>query len=236
MTDTSKHLKKARVHVAGLGRIGSSIVLALEAAGVGYISGNDPQRFEKEQLASCVFSRRSDIGRAKAHVLERFLDGRTGFTFEGIVAPNESRNIEDFLRQADLVISCANDLHARLHIERSAVRLRKPSIQACAQDARQSLGGLISIWTPEAHSSCFGCLMPNSPSFARGEVLMPSVTGTIANLASLFAIELLSRRTTVFVEQANVFAVDLKRQAIERLSVAEVCFGRSDPDGTDLKI
>jgi molybdopterin/thiamine biosynthesis adenylyltransferase len=212
-------LHVARVHIGGTGRIGTAIVLGLHAAGVGEISFNDPQNFEEEQLDACVFSRRSDLGRPKVHVLARFLDGRPRSIFVPIVAPNESPELAPYLERADLIVSCANQLDARFHLEREAVRLGKPSIQASAQDGREARGGLVSIWCPGADCSCFGCMLPARPSFRRGEILMPSVTSTIAGVAAHITVQMLGPHAKRFAHEHNLFAVDLDHLAIWPMSV-----------------
>ncbi len=213
-------LRHARVHVGGTGRIGSGVILGLHAAGVGEISCNDPQLFEREQLESCVFSRPSDLGRPKVHVLERFLDGRADFAFTPIVARNQSLKVRPYLEQAHVIVSCANDLSARLYLERMAIRLGKPCVQACAQDARTAMGGLISVWVPEANCSCFGCLFPDSnQTFRRGEILLPTVTASIGALAAQIAVELLGSKPTHCAETHNLFPLDLKTHRMEAISV-----------------
>ncbi len=209
MKTATDRLRKARVHIGGVGRIGTSIALALHAAGVGEISCNDPQNFEEEQLEVCTFARGSDLGRPKVHVLERFLDGRPGLNLMPIVAPNQSRKVRPFLEQAEVIVSCANNLAARLYLERMAVRLGKPCVQACAQDARIALGGLVSVWAPGANYSCFGCLFPNAKEDPpRNEILLPTVTGTIAAFAAHQIVEVLQGNSS-FAWSANVFSLDL---------------------------
>ena len=88
MEPFAERLGKARVHIGGIGRIGTNVAIALHEDGVGEISCNDPQNFEEEQLKVCGFSRRSDLSRPKVHVLERFFDGRPNFVFTPIVEPN----------------------------------------------------------------------------------------------------------------------------------------------------
>ena len=154
MPDQSRELlRRARVHIAATGRVGTAIALGLHTAGAGVISANDHQRFEQEQLETCVFSRTSDLGRFKVHVLERFFDGRPGSVFLPVVGRNEARSVWPYLEQADLIISCANSFPARLFIEQAAVNLRKPCVQACVQDGRTALGGVVTLWAPEANCS-----------------------------------------------------------------------------------
>ena len=221
-TVRAEKLRTARVHIGGLGRIGTHIAIALQEADVGTVSGNDPQMFEQEQLTACGFSRHSDLGRAKAHVVERYFDGRAGFTFLPVVAPNQSKIVLAYLEAADVIVSSANNLDARLHLERAAVRLGKPSIQACAQDARQSLGGLVTRWLPAGGASCFGCLFHgNRQTIRRGEILLPAVTNAVAGIAAHAVVEtLLSRESNG--SQPNVTLLDLRKLSMETMRVAAV--------------
>ena len=220
MKAATDRLAKARVHICGTGRIGTHIAMALHESGVGEISCNDPQRFESEQLEVCAFSRRSDLGREKVYVLERFLDGRPSFVFHPIAAPNESPKVQPYLERADLIVSCANNLAARLHLERMAVRLSKPSIQVCVQDGRNALGGLVSLWAPGADDSCFGCLFPDpGQRFRRGEVLAPTVTRLVASVAAHLVVEILTGRAVEIARSSNVFRVDIGAYKLEPMLV-----------------
>lgn len=215
-------LRNTHVHIGGMGRIGTNIALALHEAGVGTISANDPQTFEREQLKVCGFSRESDLGRAKVHVLDRYFDGRPGFTFIPIVAPNHCDAVFPYLKAADVIVSSANNLPARLHLERAAVQLGKPSIQACVQDAREALGGVITRWAPKSRGACFGCLFQNpKQGFRRSEILLPVVVKTIASLAAHLVTETLLCRGEK-KELGNILVVDMARTTMERLSVKAV--------------
>jgi molybdopterin/thiamine biosynthesis adenylyltransferase len=221
MSPNDPRLAKARVHIGGAGRVGTAVALALQASGVGRVSCNDPQALDEEQLHCCVFSRRSDVGRPKVHVLQQLFDGRPGFIFEPVVAPNESAQVTPWVEQADVVVCCANQLPARLHLERTAIALRKPSVQASVQDGRRALGGMISAWVPDADCCCFGCLFPNpNMRFSRDEVLLPTVTTAIGSIAAQRIIDLLiNNRTPAIASRPNLLIVDLARYAIEQLSV-----------------
>ena len=123
-------LANYRVHIGGCGRVGTSVVLARHAAG----NCNDPQVFEEEQLGANVFSRRSDLGRPKVDVLARLLDGREGLVFEPLAAPNESAKVMPLLEKADIIVSAANQLPARLRLERAAIALQKPVVSMAAKN------------------------------------------------------------------------------------------------------
>jgi molybdopterin/thiamine biosynthesis adenylyltransferase len=220
MPPNDPRLANARVHIGGAGRVGTAVALALQASGVGCVSCNDPQVFGEEQLPCYVFSRRSDVGRPKVHVLRDLFAGRPGFVFEPVVAPNESGQVIPYVEQADVVVCCANRLPARLHLERTAMALKKPSVQAGVQDGRRSLGGIISSWVPDADCCCFGCLFPNpNLRFARGERLVPTVTTAIGTIAAQRIIDLLVNRTPASAGRPNLLIIDLASYAIEKLSV-----------------
>lgn len=219
MQEHSNALAQASVHIGGMGRIGTSIALALHAAGVGEISCNDPQNFEEEQFSVCVYSRRSDIGRPKAHVLERFMDGRPNLNLTSIVARNQSPLVMPYLEKATVIVSCANSLAARLYLERMAIRLRKPCVQAAVHDARTAIGGVVTVWRQGAKCSCFGCLFPGRKHFSqRGEVLLPTVTGTIATLAAHVIRDLLLNKRSN-ARWKNAIFMNLQDGSMERLAV-----------------
>lgn len=213
-------LRGARVHIGGMGRIGTTVALALHEAGVGEISGNDPQKFEEEQLQVCGFSRRSDLGRPKVHVLERYFAGRPNFVFTPVVGANQSPAVKPYIERADVIVSCANQLHARLCLERMGVRLGKPIIQACAQDARQARGGIISVWMPGTDCSCFGCLFSGRKQQSRrGEVLIPTVTRVLGSLAAGIVVGILGGTFQDRSNGQNVFAIDLLSHRMDPLAI-----------------
>lgn len=211
-------LARARVHIGGTGRVGTAIALALHAAGVRQISCNDPQTFEEEQLGCMVFSRRSDLGRPKVHVLERFFDGRPGIVFEPLVARNESPKVRPLLERADVIVSAANKLSARLFLERAAIDLSKPVVQASVQDGRRERGGVVSVWMPGVDRACFGCLFPRPKGpFPRNEVLPPAATLAVAAIAAQRVLDLLSGQASL---TPNLTIIDLARYAMEAIPVS----------------
>ncbi len=219
MKRSNSRLRSAHVHVGGCGRIGSAVVLALHAAGVGKISCNDPQMLEEEQLGPFVFSRRSDLGQPKVHVLERFLNGRPNLEFVPIVARNQATIVKPYIEQTSILVSCANRMDARVYLEGEAVRLRKPIIQASVQDARISLGGTITLWHPHSSCSCFGCFGTEPGSESRNELLLPSVTSAIGTLAAHLAVLILGPNTVGCVTRHNVYTLDFENLLVEPISV-----------------
>jgi molybdopterin/thiamine biosynthesis adenylyltransferase len=212
-------LRRARVHISGTGRIGTWVALNLAGAGIGYVSANDPQAVEPENLGACVFARKRDLGRAKVIMLARALDGRPDFVFEPLVARIESDIVDPYIQRADLVISCANTLQGRLAADRKAIRYGKPVLQVAAFDGRESLGGLITVRLPENRSACFGCYFSDNRQFPRGEGLLSTVTATLAAIGATMAVQILTGIRSEFLKQHNLFLFDLETYQMEALAI-----------------
>ncbi|MBZ5565098.1 MAG: ThiF family adenylyltransferase [Acidobacteriia bacterium] len=229
-----KRLRHARVHISGTGRIGGSLAIRLAEAGVGRVSANDPQKIEQENFGAWAFVRRPDLGKEKVNVLASFFAGRPHFLYEPLIAPTESRQVDSHIQRADLVISCANTVEARLAAERKAIHYRKPILQVAAFDGRRHLKGVITLRLPENRgSACFGCCLNEKQEFPRGEGLLTTVTSSLAAIASNMAVELLSGVHSDFLRQHTLFWIDLEEYRIEAISVkrrpeCKVC-GRTRP-------
>src|SRR5439155_2741880 len=215
-----ERLGHAHIHIAGAGRIGSSLAIHLAGAGVGYVSANDPQNVELENLGAWAFARPPDLGKEKVMILSKYFQGRTDFSFEPLVEPAESKRVDPYIERAQLVISCANTVEGRLAAEREAIRYGKPAIQVAAFDGRGRLGGLVALRLPENRwSACFGCHLNDKQKFPRGEGLLATVTSTLAAMAANMAVQLLTGGQAEFLREHNLFLIDLHTYAIEALAV-----------------
>jgi molybdopterin/thiamine biosynthesis adenylyltransferase len=226
-----RRLRQSRVIVFGTGRAGSSVVVGLHAAGLGIIDGVDPQRIEAEQIGPSFFARKRDVGTPKAVALARYLNRRHMGRVNGIFGDVE-RTPLDRIRQASLVISCANTIPARIAAERKAIQAGVPILQVAAFDGREQLGGMITLRHPaNQHLACYACIASkdDQPPTGRDGLLTP-VTAVLGNVAAHFATLLLTGCRDRDLLMHNVFVLDLERLLLERISVArrggcEVCGG-----------
>lgn len=213
-------LRSSRCHVSGTGRIGTAVIMNLLATGLPHISANDPQVVESENIGQFVFARIPDVGKPKVQVLERFLDGRSDFVFEPVVSVTESDAVDQYFMRADLIISCANSLRARLAAERKAIELHKPVMQVSAFDGREQLGGLVTIRLPENRwSACFGCYCDQTRKCPRGEGLLSTATATLAAVAANMAVELLTDTRAEFLKEHNCHFLNLESYCLVSLAV-----------------
>ena len=214
-----ERLRQARVHAVGAGRIGAMLALNLAAAGVGYVSSNDPQQVEPDNLNSCVFLP-ADIGEEKVRVLEQRLESRQNFEFQPVPLPIEANEVDEYISAANLVVCCANTVVARVATEQKAFRWGKPSMQVAAFDGRDCLGGLIAVrLTENPWSACARCCIDPSQNWTISGALLSTVTSALAAIAANMAVAILSGVRTPVFRDKNVFYVDLETYGIEALAV-----------------
>lgn len=214
-------LKETRVHIAGLGGLGNLMALFLSTAGVGYISANDPQRLERENLGRFVCGDDADIGRYKTDAAARFLHRNRYLAFEPVVAGNESGNVNHLYARADWIFSCANTIPARIAAACKAVRLGKPIIDVGVADGRQSLAGSIKYWLPECAdwSACPACYLEPDTTIARNEGLLFTVLAAAAALAAHVFVSLVTGIDTGYLRTHNYLEFEMGRCEIGSLAV-----------------
>ena len=201
----------------------------MHAAGLGIIVGVDPQRIQAEQIGPSFFARKRDIGTPKAVALARYLNRRHMGRVTGIFGDVEHTPL-DWIRQASLVISCANTIPARIEAERKAILAGVPILQVAAFDGREQLGGMITLWHPaHQHLACYACVASRDAQTPTGrDGLLTPVTAVLGNVAAHFATLLLTGRRDHDLLMHNVFILDLERLLLERIAVArrdgcEIC-------------
>jgi len=129
-------LERAHVLVAGAGAIGNEAAKLLALLGIGRITIVDMDRIEHSNLARTVLFREDDVGRPKAEVAaERVRELAPGARVEAIAGDVERDIGLGRVREADAILGCLDNLHARVALNRAAQRARRPWIDA-AIDAR----------------------------------------------------------------------------------------------------
>ena len=214
-----ERLRQARVHVVGVGRVGSSLTQCLAGAGVGALSSNDHQAVEPDNLNSFGFSS-ADIGSKKVKAVSRRLALRDHSRFRWIALPVEADEVDPYIEASDLVICCANTVTGRIAAEQKAVRYGKPTMQVGVFDGRDCLGGMIALRLPDnPWSACAGCYLDPDRNGNTAGGLLSTVASTLAAIAANMAVAILSGVRTQMFREKNLFYVDLETYAIDALAV-----------------
>ena len=216
-----RKLQKTRVHIAGLGGLGNLLALFLSTAGVEYISANDPQRLERENLGRFVCGEEADVGRYKVDAAARFFHRNRYLAFEPVVGKNEWVSVTSLYERADWIFSCANTIPARVAAARMAIKLGKPIIDVGISDGKKSLAGSIKYWLPECAdwSACPACHLVVNGATPRDEGLLFTVLVTTASLAMHVFVSLATELDTDSSMAHNYLTIDLRKLQVERLAV-----------------
>ena len=109
-----KRIKAARVVVAGVGALGSSVIQYLAAAGVGNIKAVDFDEVKLENLQSQVIHTSRDINRPKvASAKDKVKNINKNILFEAENLKLDAENILQVIDGYDLVIDCTDNYKAR---------------------------------------------------------------------------------------------------------------------------
>jgi molybdopterin/thiamine biosynthesis adenylyltransferase len=214
-------LQKARVHIAGFGGLGNLLALFLSTAGVAYISANDPQRLERENLGRFVCGEEADVGRYKVDAAARFFHRNRYLTFEPVVGKNESASVRSLYERADWIFSCANTIPARVAAARMAVELKKPIIDVGVSDGRKSLAGTIKYWLPDCAdwSACPACYLDPNAAIYRHEGLLFTVLASVSALAAHVFVAIMTGVDAAMARARNYLTVEIGKSQVEALAV-----------------
>ena len=158
-----RKLEEARVAIVGAGGLGSPAAFYLAAAGVGTLVLADDDVVERSNLQRQILHTDDRIGISKlesaAHTLTA-LNPRT--RIGGIPERVTSRNVEDLLEGADVVIDGADNFPARYLLNDACVKLRKPLVYG----AVHRFEGQVSVFDAGRRrgiAPCYRCLFPQPP-------------------------------------------------------------------------
>lgn len=213
---------KRRIHLAGLGRVGSATIDALIRAGFRYFSGNDPQTVDHE-AAEAILSYAAHHDKTKAEATRLRLKAYPGVTFTGVSAPNESPLVDPFINAADIVICGANTVAGRRAAAEKAIAANNPLVDVSLADAREGIGGFVKVWLPEnaEWSACPACWLTDAEEPPRGELLLGSVAGYVGAIVAQLITQYVFDLDAAVVRRHSFFVVDAAAHHIERYAVAK---------------
>lgn len=160
--DAQRRLADAHVVVLGAGGLGSAVVPALVAAGIGRITLVDDDRVEVTNLHRQVLHAPADVGRPK---VESAADAASALspetTFVPVVARFDEGHADELLADADLVIDGTDDILTRYVADDAAARAGIPLVWGSAA----KFSGQVGVsW--EARGLSYRDLFPEPPADA----------------------------------------------------------------------
>lgn len=154
-------LKQSHALIIGAGGLGSPVSLYLAAAGVGKLTIVDHDIVDITNLQRQIIFSTEQVGKSKALCArDRLLALNPEISVEAIVAPFQTSNADELIKQADLIIDCTDNFTTRYLINDTCITHKKPWIFASIYQ----FSGQCALFTNKGDNACFRCLFPESPS------------------------------------------------------------------------
>jgi adenylyltransferase/sulfurtransferase len=182
-----RRLKEARIAVIGAGGIGSAVIPALAAAGVGALTIVDCDVVEQSNLQRQPLFRERDTGYSKADLALQFVQRLNRFVKANPVQERiGAENARELLADHDLVIDGSDNFATRLAVSDACVALGVPLLSAAAVQFQ----GQVGLFRDRPCYRCFvGDAFDADDCDNCAELgVLGALTATVGSFAALLAI------------------------------------------------
>ena len=226
-----EQLLAAHALVIGMGGLGAPLALYLAAAGVGKLTIVDDDRVEASNLQRQIIHTTEDIGRTKvASAKTSLAELNPGCVVTAIEQRIEGKELEELVRNADIVLDGTDNFVTRYAINAACVASNTPLVSGAAIRWE----GQVAVFDfRDATAPCYACLHPDvgatsDLSCADNGVAAP-VVGLIGSMQALEALKLLTGTGESL--SGYVLVMDAKFQQWQKLKLSkskncEVCAER----------
>jgi adenylyltransferase/sulfurtransferase len=216
-----ERLMNSRVTLCGVGALGTVLANTLVRAGVGHVRIIDRDFVEPSNLQRQVLFDESDVtnnlpkAEAAATKLRQI---NSGVTVEAVVADIDRTNVEEFCRDADLILDGTDNFEVRYTINDAAIKLNKPWVYGGAVGVEGMTMTIIPGETP-----CLRCVFEQSPG--PGEVgtcetagVLGPIVGIVASFQATEALKILAGK----VEAINreLYILNIWENTSRRVKIA----------------
>lgn len=217
--DGQKKLMESTVVIIGLGALGTVCANNLCRAGVGHIKLIDRDYVEISNLQRQTLYDEMDVLNEKPKVIAAYDHLRrinSSVTVEPIIAHIGQVNIEEMIRNSDLVLDCTDNFETRYLINEACHKQRVPWIYCGAIGSNCMTMNIIPNQTP-----CFMCFAGENDNLHNGDTcstigVLNMVTGIAASYQSAEAIKILLKSEDV---RTTMLYMDIWDSATEYIEV-----------------
>lgn len=157
--DGQKKLKRARVLIAGIGGLGSSISIYLTAAGVGRLILVDSDIVELSNLNRQVLHWDKDVGKSKVRSAEEKLRGlNPEVDIEALSAKIDEGSVFELARNVDVIVDAMDNFETRYLLNRVALKRGVPMVHGGVR----GFDGQVTTIVP-GETACLRCIFPKAP-------------------------------------------------------------------------
>ncbi len=214
-------LAKSRATIVGCGALGTVVANNLTRAGVGYLRIIDRDLVELSNLQRQVLFDEEDAEKGLPKAIaaaEKLRKVNSTIQIEGVVTDVHRRNIEDLIRDADVVVDATDNFETRFLLNDACFKHDKPWIYGAAI---AGYGMTMNVFPRK--SPCFRSIVSTLP--AAGSVdtcdtvgVLNAITGVVASVQSNEAIKILVGGRA---EGGELIAIDLANNSFEKIRVKE---------------
>jgi molybdopterin-synthase adenylyltransferase len=184
-----RRLKSVTAVVTGVGGLGGTAALYLAVAGIGKLILVRGGELRLDDMNRQILMTHDTVGQPRVFQAKETLEKiNPDVEIEAVFDYVTPENVDSLVRSADLALDCAHNFTERDLLNEACVRQRKPMIEA-AMDGMQAY---LTTIVP-GQTGCLSCLFPEKPEWdRRGFSVLGAVSGTLACLAALEAIKLIT--------------------------------------------
>ncbi len=216
-------LKAASVLVSRIGGVGGTVAYYLAAAGIGKLVLAHGGNVKPSDLNRQLLMTSNWLGKPRSESSpKRLADLNPNVEVASVSENINEENVDSLVEQVDIVVDAAPLFPERFAMNRACVQQRKPLIESAMFDFDAQLTTIIPGKTP-----CLACLYPeNPPNWKREFPVFGAVSGTIAALAAVEVIKLVTGVGETLQGKmlwANMRTMDFRKLPIARRGDCPVC-------------
>jgi len=182
-------LKSSTVLVTGVGGLGGTVAVYLAVAGIGKLVLVRGGNLRLDDMNRQILMTDDWVGKLRVVKAKETLKAlNPDVEIEAIAEYVTPENVDDLVQGSDLALDCAHNFTERNLLNQACVKARKPMVEAAMNGMEAYLTTIIP-----GKTGCLSCIFPEKPDWdRRGFGVMGAVSGTLACLAALEAIKVLT--------------------------------------------
>ena len=220
-----RKIRNTTVAIVGIGALGSVSSELLCRSGIGKLILIDRDFVDLTNLQRQVLYEESDIGRPKAMAAEEHLKRiNSEIKIESHVIDLNFRNIENILKEADIIIDGTDNLETRFLINEYSLKYKKPWIHG---SAIQDRGFVVSF---SGNCPCFQCIIKEAGTLGTCDTLgvMNSITSLIGSMQASECIKMILGRNKTSLIHVKLMNNKFDIMAIKKNPKCPACNGCYD--------
>lgn len=187
--DGQRRLKSFTALVTGVGGLGGTAALYLAVAGIGKLILVRGGELRLDDMNRQVLMTHDTVGQPRVFKAKETLEKiNPDVEIEAVYDYITPENVDRLVKSSDIALDCAHNFVERDLLNEACVRHRKPMIEAAMSGMEAYLTTIIP-----GQTGCLSCLFPEKPEWdRRGFSVLGAVSGTLACLAALEAVKLIT--------------------------------------------